>query len=97
MDEKTFQLVLQTNAAMFCAFVVFAELLDERGILNKAELANALALVPDRLEEDNKGEVAMMVLDRLQDALLNGLQPDLNDTPEWLRNAIQSKPGSSPG
>lgn len=97
MTSKTDDMLVQTITAFTSAYIVLAETLHERGVLHRNTLAEALALISDRIGPELEGEVTRAILAGIQKALLADLKPDLSQAPSWLRSALEQKRDSQDG
>ncbi len=97
MTNKTEDMLVQTITAFTSAYIVLAETLHERGVLHRNTLAEALALISDRIGPELEGDVTRAILAGIQKALLTDLKPDLSQAPSWLRSALERKPGDTDG
>jgi hypothetical protein len=97
MNHKTDDMLVQAITAFTSAYIVLAETLHEHGVLHRNTLAEALALISDRIGPELEGEVTRAILSGIQKALLTDLKPDLSRTPSWLRDALERKPGKREG
>ena len=90
--DTTQDVLRQSVTALTAAYLVLAECLHQKDLLHKNVLAEALALLPDRLGQDLQGPVTKTIFAGLQGALVSDLKIDLSGLPEWLRNELKRKP-----